>query len=43
MKASKNTREMSEDITADFGFSLIKGKPVKVKVLNERVEEETYE
>ncbi len=39
MKASKTTAEMHEEITADFGFSLIQGKCVKVKLLKNTVEE----
>lgn len=40
MKANKTTAEMHDDITAEFGFSLIKGRAVKVKLLNEIMEEE---
>ena len=38
MKASKTTAEMHEEITSEFGYSLIKGKSIKVKLLNEKVE-----
>ncbi len=38
MKASKTTSEMHEEITSEFGYSLIKGKSTKVKLLNEKVE-----
>ncbi|TDL71159.1 type VII secretion protein EssC [Rhodococcus qingshengii] len=34
LKATKSTSEMREDMTAGFGFSLQKGKSVKVKLLN---------
>ncbi|MEE0863276.1 MAG: type VII secretion protein EssC [Lachnospiraceae bacterium] len=40
LKASKNTREMHEDISQEFGYSLIKGKSVKVKVLSNTMEED---
>ena len=40
LKANKTTSEMHEDITAEFGYSLIKGKCVKVKLLSEKAEEE---
>lgn len=40
MKANKTTSEMHEDITPEFGYSLIKGKCVKLKLLNNRAEEE---
>ena len=40
MKAGKTTPEMHEDITPEFGYSLIKGKCVKIKVLNNRMEDE---
>ena len=40
MKANKTTGEMHDDITHEFGYSLIKGKCVKLKLLNNRVEEE---
>lgn len=40
MKANKTTSEMHDDITPEFGYSLIKGKCVKVKLLNNRMEEE---
>lgn len=43
MKANKTTSEMHEDITAEFGYSLIKGKCVKLKLLNNRAEEEDDE
>lgn len=39
MKANKATSEMYEDITPEFGYSLIKGKCVKLKLLNNREEE----
>lgn len=34
LKAAKTTSEMREDMTAEFGFSLQKGKSIKVKLLN---------
>lgn len=40
MKANKTTSEMYEEITSEFGYSLIKGKCVKLKLLNNRAEEE---
>lgn len=40
LKPSKNTEEMREEISADFGFSLQNGKGVKVKLLN--TEKEGY-
>lgn len=43
MKANKTTSEMHEDITPEFGYSLIKGKCVKLKLLNNRAEEEEYD
>ncbi len=36
MKASKTTAEMHEDITPEFGYSLIKGKCVKLKLLRNK-------
>ncbi|WP_462410817.1 type VII secretion protein EssC [Neobacillus sp. Marseille-QA0830] len=38
LKATKQTSEMREDMTAEFGFSLQKGKGVKVKLLNSEKE-----
>lgn len=40
MKANKTTAEMHDDITHEFGYSLIKGKCVKLKLLNSKLEEE---
>ena len=40
MKASKTTPEMHEEITPEFGYSLIKGKCIKLKLLNNRAEED---
>ena len=40
MKANKNTREMQESITPAFGYSLIKGKCVKLKLLSSKQQEE---
>lgn len=40
MKANKTTSEMHEDITPEFGYSLIKGKCIKLKLLNNSAEEE---
>ena len=40
MKANKTTSEMHEDITPEFGYSLIKGKCVRLKLLNNRAKEE---
>lgn len=39
IKANKTTSEMHEDITPEFGYSLIKGKCVKLKLLNNKAEE----
>lgn len=39
MKASKTTPEMHSDITPEFGYSLIKGKCISLKLLNDKVEE----
>lgn len=43
LKANKTTAEMHEEITPEFGYSLIKGKAVKLKLLNNRAEEEKNE
>jgi len=43
MKAGKTTSEMHEDITPEFGYSLIKGKCIKLKLLNNKSEEEGYD
>lgn len=43
MKANRTTSEMHEDITPEFGYSLIKGKCVKLKLLNNKVEDEEDE
>lgn len=43
MKASKTTSEMHEEISQEFGYSLIKGKCVKLKLLNNRTEVEDDE
>ena len=40
MKVNKTTSEMHDEINAEFGFSVIKGRPVKVKLLNEKTEDE---
>lgn len=40
MKPNKTSSEMHEEMTAEFGYSLIKGKALKVKLLYERTEEE---
>lgn len=40
LKANKTTPEMHEDITPEFGYSLIKGKSVKLKLLYNRAEED---
>lgn len=40
MKAGKTTAEMHEDISPEFGYSLIKGKCVKLKLLNNRTGED---
>lgn len=40
MKANKTTSEMHEDITPEFGYSLIKGKCVRLKLLSNKLEEE---
>lgn len=39
MKANKTTAEMHEEITPEFGYSLVKGKCVKLKLLNDRMED----
>lgn len=39
LKANKTTSEMHDDITPEFGYSLIKGRCVKIKLLNDRTEE----
>ena len=43
MKPSKLTAEMHDDLTAEFGFSLIKGQGLKVKLLKEKIEEDEYD
>lgn len=43
LKAAKTTSEMHEDITAEFGYSLQKGKCVKIKILKNKKEEEYNE
>ena len=43
MKANKTSGEMHEEITGEFGYSLIKGKCVKVKLLHNKAEEESDE
>lgn len=43
MKANKTTSEMHEDISPAFGYSLIKGKCVKLKLLSSKAEEESDE
>lgn len=43
MKTSKTTSEMHEDITSEFGYSLIKGKAVKIKLLRKETEDEEDE
>ena len=43
MKAKKTTAEMHEDITPEFGYSLINGKSVKLKLLNNRTQEDQDE
>ena len=40
MKANKTTSEMHEEITPEFGYALNKGKCIKVKLLNNRSDEE---
>jgi S-DNA-T family DNA segregation ATPase FtsK/SpoIIIE len=40
IKASKSTPEMHDEMDSEFGFSLVKGKPVKIKVLTRRETEE---
>ena len=42
MKANKTTSEMHEEITPEYGYSLIKGKCIKLKLLSNK-EEEEYE
>lgn len=43
MKANKTTSEMHDEITKEFGFSLIKGKCIKIKTLNNKTEDEDDE
>ncbi len=43
MKAGKTTSEMHEEITSEFGYSLIKGKSVKLKVLRNSTKEDDDE
>ncbi len=43
MKAGKTTAEMHEEITPEFGYSLIKGKCIKLKLLNNPMEEDDDE
>ena len=43
MKANKTTNEMREEITSEFGYSLINGQAVKLKLLHEQSEDEDYE
>ncbi len=40
LKTVKTTKEMNEDITADFGFAIENGKPVKIKLVTMDKEEE---
>lgn len=43
MKANKTTSEMHEEISQEFGFSLVRGRCVKLKLLNSRMEVEDDE
>ena len=43
MKANKTTREMHEDILPEFGYSFVKGNCIKIKLLNNKVQEADYE
>ena len=43
LKASRVTREMREEIPDNFGYSIVNGKCVKVKLLYSMVEEDTDE
>lgn len=43
MKAAKTTAEMHEDISSEFGYSLISGKSTKLKLLSSRTEEDNVE
>jgi len=43
LKANKTTPEMHEDIPENFGYSLIKGKVVRLKLLNSKAKEESDE
>lgn len=36
LKASKTTSEMHDEMGDAFGFSMVKGKPIKIKVLSEK-------
>ena len=40
MKANKVTAEMREEITSEFGYSLIKGRCVKLKLIKNSAGEE---
>lgn len=40
LKATKTTSEMHEDISSEFGYSLIDGRSIRLKLLNEKAEEE---
>ncbi len=40
LKANKTTSEMHEDITPEFGYSLIKGKSIRIKLLNNKKEDD---
>ncbi|MBP3441244.1 MAG: type VII secretion protein EssC [Clostridia bacterium] len=43
LKTGKTTSEMHEDITPDFGYSLVKGKCIKLKLLNNGTESDSDE
>lgn len=43
LKANKTTSEMHEDITPEFGYSLVKGKCVRIKLISNKAEEDEDE
>ena len=43
LKAGRITPDMKEDITSDFGYSLIDGKAVRIKLLSENTEDSAYD
>lgn len=43
LKPTKTTGGMREEITPEYGYSLRKGKAVRIKLLNEETEDENYD